>query len=169
MLVTLKDDVAVEESWESFAVREPDPGMLLQFLDAMEFRTLGRRVREHYAKEKGAAIVAQYAAESGAVRASDRRGRWACRRSGGNRVSPRSVQDRRAIIADLEALDRARAGERAWSASTPKRVRFDAQRAELVGVSLALGANDACYVPLAHRAADPRAGELFASELDIGR
>jgi DNA polymerase-1 len=62
VLVTLKDDVTVEEAWENFAVREPDPGMLLQFLDVMEFRTLGRRVREHYAKEKGAAIVAQYAA-----------------------------------------------------------------------------------------------------------
>ncbi|HET9230835.1 MAG TPA: DNA polymerase I, partial [Vitreimonas sp.] len=42
---------------------------------------------------------------------------------------------------------------------------FDAERAQLVGVSLALGANDAMYIPLAHRGADPRAGELFASEI----
>lgn len=65
-LVTLKDDVPVEEKWEDFAVRDPDPSMLLQFLDAMEFRALGRRVREHYAKEKGVQIVAQYAAGASA-------------------------------------------------------------------------------------------------------
>ncbi|HRK64213.1 MAG TPA: 5'-3' exonuclease H3TH domain-containing protein, partial [Terricaulis sp.] len=61
-LVTLKDDVAVEEQWESFSVRDPEASTLLQFLDAMEFRTLARRVREHYAKEKGVEIVAAYAA-----------------------------------------------------------------------------------------------------------
>ena len=47
--------------------------MLLQFIDAMEFRTLGRRVREHFAKEKGVQIVASYASAAAGARACARR------------------------------------------------------------------------------------------------
>ncbi|MEQ1707523.1 MAG: DNA polymerase I [Terricaulis sp.] len=156
MLVTLKDDVAVEEKWEDFAVREPDPSMLLQFLDAMEFRTLGRRVREHYAKERGAAIVASYAvgaAESAqVVEASPDDGVF-------KREAYKIVRD----VAELQALI-ARAQAAGVVGVDTEADAFDAARAHLVGVSLALGPNDACYVPLAHKASDMRAGELFASE-----
>ena len=58
-LVTLKDDVAVEHGWEGFAVRDPDHDTLLKFLDTMELRTLGRRVREHIVKETGAPRAAK--------------------------------------------------------------------------------------------------------------
>ncbi len=51
-LVTLRDDVPVTEPWRDFAVRDPEPATLLGFIDTMEFRTLGRRVREHFAKEQ---------------------------------------------------------------------------------------------------------------------
>ncbi|MEQ1618099.1 MAG: DNA polymerase I, partial [Terricaulis sp.] len=160
VLVTLKDDVAVEEGWESFAVREPDPPMLLQFLDTMEFRTLGRRVREHYAKEKGVAIVAQYAAPISAP--------------AGNGPSLETVEtefrrDAYKIVCDLEELNKwiARAQAIGVVGIDTEASAYDAQRAEFVGVSLALGANDACYLPLGHRAAEPRAGELFASELPL--
>ena len=55
-LVTLKDDVAVEEPLESFAVRDFEDGVLLKFLDGMELRTLGRRVREQIAKNPDAIV-----------------------------------------------------------------------------------------------------------------
>ncbi len=161
LLVTLKDDVPVEQGWEAFAVREPEPAMLLQFLDVMEFRTLGRRVREHFAKEKGVEIVASYAAASIAAPATTT--------AKGPVLEPVDgafAPARYTILREEEALA-------AWIA----RVRaagvvgidteassFDAQRAELIGVAMAIGANDACYVPLAHKAPDTRAGELFASE-----
>jgi DNA polymerase-1 len=162
-LVTLKDDVAVEEAWENFAVREPDPGMLLQFLDTMEFRTLGRRVREHFAKEKGIEIVASYAAAASPAPATT------SAKSAGPVVEVVETEFRReayVIVRDVETLGAwiARAQAGGLVGLDTEADGFDAQRAELVGVSLALGANDACYVPLAHKAPDARAGELFASE-----
>ncbi len=161
-LVTLKDDVPVEESWESFAVREPDPGMLLQFLDGMEFRTLGRRVREHYAKEQGAQIVASYAAGSAvaaggaAVLAAEE-------------VETEFKRDAYQCVRDLETLQRwvARARSAGVVAIDTEADALDSMSAHIVGIALALGPNDACYVPLAHRSADPRAGELFASEIPL--
>jgi DNA polymerase I len=152
-LVTLKDDVPVEEPWEGFAVRDPEASTLLQFLDAMEFRTLGRRVREHFAKEKGAEIVASYAAGA-AVSAEGSSDDGAFKHEG------------YAIVRDLPTLEKwvARAHSAGLVGLDTEADSFDAVRAQLVGVSLALGPNEACYVPLAHRGADPRAGELFASE-----
>ena len=43
-LVTLKDDVAVEEKLEQFAVAQPQAGVLVGFLKALEFTTLMRRI-----------------------------------------------------------------------------------------------------------------------------
>lgn len=164
VLVTLRDDVPVEEKWETFGVREPDPSMLLQFLDAMEFRTLSRRVREHYAKEKGVQIVAQYAA--GAVAPS---GDAPPATSGPviEAVETEFKRDAYTIVRDLPALEAyiARALKQGAVGVDTEADSFDAARAEIVGVSLSLAANDAIYVPLGHRAADPRAGELFASEI----
>ncbi len=158
VLVTLRDDVAVETPWADFAVREPEPAMLLQFLDAMEFRTLGRRVREHFAREKGAANVAPYAADSAPSQTPV--------------VSPDDSvfkPEAYTIVREIAALERwiARAREAGVVAINTEADGPDAARAHLVGVSLALGPNDAAYVPLAHRAADPRAGELFANELAL--
>jgi DNA polymerase-1 len=164
-LVTLKDDVAVEDQWESFAVREPDPGMLLQFLDAMEFRTLARRVRDHVAKEKGIEIVAQYAA--GAVApVSSAAGDAAPTGRVVDEVEREFKRDAYKIVRDLAELDvyLARARRAGIVGIDTEADSYDAARAELVGVSLSIAANDAVYIPLAHRGADPRAGELFASE-----
>src|SRR5690606_16847528 len=156
VLVTLKHDVPVEEKWESFAVRDPDPSMLLQFLDAMEFRTLSRRARESYAREKGAEIVASYAAGAAApavgavveeVEREFKREAYRC----GRNLSELEQFVARARAAGVVGLD-------------TEADAIDAAGAELVGFSLAAAPNDAIYVPLGHRGADPRAGELFASE-----
>ena len=45
-------------------------------------------------------------------------------------------------------------GTRAGSRSIPRPTGVDATRAELVGVSLALAPNHACYIPLAHGGTD---------------
>ncbi|MCX7359582.1 MAG: DNA polymerase I [Alphaproteobacteria bacterium] len=164
-LVTLKDDVAVEEKWESFALREPDPAMLLQFIDTMEFRTLGRRVREHFAKEKGVQIVASYASAAPApapAHADD-----------GSRTGPVLEEierdfriDAYKIVRDLPTLeDYIRRAKLAGAVGIDTEAdSSDANRAELVGLSLSIAANDAIYIPLQHKGAESRAGELFASE-----
>ena len=164
-LVTLKDDVPVEEAWESFAMREPDAATLLQFLDVMEFRTLGRRVREHFAKERGAEIVASYAAAASPAPAT------MASNSSGPVIEAIETEFRceaYKIVRSLDDLNAwiARATAAGIVGIDTEADGLDAQRAELVGVALALGANDACYVPLGHRAPDPRAGELFASEME---
>ncbi len=165
-LVTLKDDVAVEEKWEEFALREPDPALLLQFVDAMEFRTLGRRVREHFAKEKGVQIVASYA--SAAPPPAPAHAHDGSARSGPviEAVETEFKRESYKVVRDLATLEqyvmRARRG--GVVGLDTEADSFDAARANLVGVSLSLAANDAIYIPLAHRGADSRAGELFASE-----
>jgi DNA polymerase-1 len=155
-LVTLKDDAPVDEKWEDFAVRAVEQGPLLQFLDAMEFRTLSRRVREHFAKEKGAEIVASYAAgapiTAGAPEPGAEDGRF--------------DRARYEIIRDLPALEAwiARARKAGIVGIDTEADSIDAARANLVGVALALAPNVAAYAPLAHASVDTRAGELFASE-----
>jgi DNA polymerase-1 len=162
ILVTLRDDVAVPEKWEDFTVREPDPSMLTQFLDAMEFRTLSRRVREYYAKEKGVEIVASYAAGAIAGASNDAP-------TSGPVLEPVITEFKRdayKCIRDLATLETwiARARKVGALAIDSEADGFDAARATLVGFSLALGPNDAAYIPLAHKGADRRAGDLFAPE-----
>ena len=163
MLVTLKDDVDIPEKWPDFAVKEPEASTLLQFLDTMEFRTLARRVREHFAREKGAEIVAAYAAPT-PVAAEPQPGARAAEPVDG--VFKREAYE---CVRDLAALERwiARAREAGVVGIDTEASSFDASHAELVGLSLAIGSNDACYIPLAHQSADTRAGELFASEAPI--
>ena len=156
-LVTLKDDVAVEEKWEDFAVRAVEQGPVLQFLDAMEFRTLSRRVREHFAKEKGAEIVASYAA--GAPITAGAGAAPSAEDGVFKREAYQCIRD----IATLEAWI-ARATKAGVVGLDTEATSLEAARADLVGVSLALGPNLAAYVPLAHASADTRAGELFAAE-----
>jgi DNA polymerase-1 len=157
VLVTLRDDVETEEKWEDFGVREPEQGPLLQFIEAMELRALGRRVREHFAREKGAEIVASYEAGApitvGATAAP----------SAEDGVFKRDAYE---CVRSVEALDAwiARARNAGVVGLDTEATSFDAARADLVGVSLALGPNVAVYIPLAHASADTRAGELFASE-----
>jgi DNA polymerase I len=160
-LVTLRDDVPVEEKWESFAVRDPEPSTLLQFIDALEFRTLGRRVREHFAKEKGVQIVASYAADAAAPQAAPSAGAVV------EEVEKEFKREAYKCGRELGAVEQfiARARRAGVVGIDTEADSFDGARANLVGVSLALGANDAIYIPVAHRSADPRAGELFASEI----
>ncbi|HVY86321.1 MAG TPA: DNA polymerase I [Caulobacterales bacterium] len=144
-LVTLRDDVETEHAWDQFGVREPEASTLLQFLDAMEFRTLARRVREKLAKETGVEAPRPESAPED---------------------EPPIKRDAYVCVRDLATLQSwiARAREAGVVAIDVEADAIDPMRANLVGVSLALGANDACYAPLAHRAADTRAGDLFASE-----
>ncbi|HWA01600.1 MAG TPA: DNA polymerase I [Caulobacterales bacterium] len=144
-LVTLRDDVETAEAWDAFAVREPTASTLLQFLDAMEFRTLARRVREKLSKETGAEAPPPETAPQD--EAPIKREAYVC-------------------IRDLATLQSwiARARERGVLALDIMADGIDASRVNLIGVSLALGPNEAAYIPLAHGQADARAGDLFASE-----
>ncbi len=160
-LVKLTCDAPAPEPIDDFAVRDPDPATLSAFLELMEFRSLQRRVGDgrHEAHDGQAfapkpltapVITPRYAPQAA--------------------VAPVDGQafdrDAYACIQTLEALDAVLA--RATAAGV---VGFDtetdalsATHAGLCGVSLAIGPNDACYIPLTHEHT-PLAG---AGGLDFG-
>ncbi|MGE3143038.1 MAG: DNA polymerase I, partial [Hyphomonadaceae bacterium] len=142
-LVTLKDDVPVSEPWESFGVREPDAAPLLKFLEQMEFRTLTRRVREQAAKvhTHGQAPAAPDAAQA-----------------------PPVNFDAYQVVSTLDALNAwiARAQRQGYVAVDTETDSLDSVRANIVGVSLALAPNEACYIPLGHIEQGAEGGDLFS-------
>jgi DNA polymerase I len=140
-LVTLKDDVPLAVKLEDLAVQDPDPKVLLPFLEEMEFRTITRRVREQMEKE--GVLVAE-----GPEAASIDRTAYVC-------------------IRDLKTLEDwvARATTQGWVAVDTETDALDSVGGGLVGVSLALAPGEACYIPLAHVDPDSKGdGDMFGAD-----
>jgi len=125
-LVTLRDDVPVTDTIDSFAVREPEADVLLGFLREQAFKSLLGKMESRLAP-----------AAAGA-------------RAGG--VSPAPEETAYELVQDVDALKHwiARAHEAGVVAVDTETTSLDAMRADLVGLSLSIGAGRACYVPLAH-------------------
>jgi DNA polymerase-1 len=140
-LVTLKDDVPLEVKLEDLAVQDPDPKVLLPFLEEMEFRTITRRVREQMEKE--GVLVAD-----GPEAASIDRTAYVC-------------------IRDLQTLEDwvTRAAAQGWVAVDTETDALDSVGGGLVGVSMALAPGEACYIPLAHVDPDSKGdGDMFGAD-----
>jgi len=164
-LVTLRDDVPVEESLESFAARDITPDHLIEFLEAMEFKTLTRRVREQLGlgaaptpatPTNGAARSTPMLAPSTLPAAAiDER-----------QLAPVNVDSYETILT-MDQLNAwtARARDCGLLAVDTETDALSSSHANLVGVSLGLGPNDACYIPLTHKGAAPTSvvsnGDLF--------
>ncbi len=158
VLVTLKDDVPVTITLDEIGVSDPDPGPLLAFLEEMEFRTLSKRVGETLG---GTATVAP-AGEAAAPAPAAKKPAASATNAGANgaAVSTKPVEDE-ALPFNLDGyetvqtLDRLKewviaAREQGFVAVDTETDGVNAALAKLVGVSLALGPNKACYIPLAH-------------------
>ncbi|MCZ6608233.1 MAG: DNA polymerase I [Alphaproteobacteria bacterium] len=126
-LVTLRDDVPVTDTIDSFAVREPEADVLLGFLREQAFKSLLGKMESRLAP-----------AAAGA-------------RAGGAPPAPEETAYE--LVQDADALERwiARAHEAGVVAVDTETTSLDAMRAGLVGLSLSIGAGRACYVPLAHK------------------
>jgi DNA polymerase-1 len=131
-LVRLDCDTPLPMPVDEMAVAEPDHGPLLSFLEAMEFRTLSRRVTE----AKGGAPAAPAPAAGAAA------------------LATRKPIDTSAYVCvrDVETLDAwiARgfaAGVLAFDTETDA---LSSANAGLCGISLAVAAGEACYIPVAH-------------------
>lgn len=157
-LVTLKRDTPVEEPLEALEVREPNPGMLLDFLGQMEFRTLTARIAARFGVEAPgpAPVVAAARAASegaGALEPVDPvlppidRGLY------------ETVRDEAALLAWVERIREA--GVVAVDTETTS---LDEMRAELVGISLCTGPGVAAYVPLGHVSGG---GDLFGGSARV--
>lgn len=157
-LVRLTCDAPTPEPIADFAVRDPDPETLSAFLETMEFRSLARRVGDGKAgPSETSAFAPKRAPNLSAPVATPR-------------YAPKEVAaPAEPHLFDLSAYECVRTEdalerwiERATEAGV---VGFDtetdalsATHAGLCGMSLAIGPNDACYIPLTHEH-EPQDGE----------
>ncbi|MFG1302462.1 DNA polymerase I [Xanthobacter sp. V3C-3] len=180
-LVTLVRDVAVEVPLEDLVLEAPDARRLISFLKAMEFTTITRRVAEAYGVEAGEVDADPRLAPSGDLFAPGAPGEGpTAAPAGGGEAAPAATaaegtptpadlaharaQEARATpvnraayrtvldLAELEAWC-AKAREQGVVAFDTETNSLDPMQADLVGVSLALSPNEACYIPLLHQGA----------------
>ncbi len=154
-LVTLKTDVPIEVPLSDLALREPDPGKFLDFLAAQEFKSL----------------VKQYGGDPDAI--PDTKPQPKPEAPAEQTPKSRKKPSRPSEIADgyelVQTEDRLRVwiGEAARQGSVAvdtETTSLNSMRADLMGISLSLGPNKACYIPVAHVAG----GEQAALDLDGG-
>ena len=147
-LVQLDCDTPLDFTLDALEVKEPEPEALMGFLDAMEFRTLTRRVAESLKVAVPAVTVIPHAPDDAAPVIH---------------IAPQpfshadyeAVRDPEALAAWI-ALIR----ERGHVAIDTETTSLDEMRADLVGISLCVEAGHACYIPLKHRQGG---GDLFGS------
>ncbi|MEL7029323.1 MAG: DNA polymerase I, partial [Pseudomonadota bacterium] len=128
-LVTLKQDVAVEEPLSEFTVEDIDADRLLTFLKEMEFNTLTKRIASAYSSEADIAAPASGEAVDAPIDRSayetvftlDRLKWWAAR-----------AEEAGAVAVDTETDS------------------LNALQARLVGVCLSVTPGEACYIPVGH-------------------
>ena len=149
-LVSLDDQVPLEITLDDLEVKDPEPEVLMQFLAAMEFRSLTKRVADHLGVEAPEiqASAAAPAPSGGAAPATPE--------------FPAFDHGQYETITTLEALTPwlEVARTQGFIAIDTETTALDEMRAELVGVSLATKAGRACYIPLQHRAGGD---DLFGS------
>jgi len=124
-LVTLKDDVPIDDTIDAFVVTEPEVAALLAFLDEQGFKSLGAKVRSHAVAADNASVSA---------------------------VPLASAETAYELVQTTEALERwiADAFDDGIVAVDTETTSLNGMRAELVGVSMSLAAGVACYIPLGH-------------------
>ena len=158
-LVTLKTDVPVDISAETFAVADLQSEQVLPFLLEMEFSTLTKRIASKLdvddldafqPKDKPKSAKVKKAAETAPKRKSKKNevlgpdvfapidaGAYECVRT--QKDLDRWIE--KAVGARMVAVD-------------TETTSLDAMRADLVGISLSVEPGKACYIPLAHRPGD---------------
>ncbi len=128
-LVELKADVATEEPLSDFGLGKPDPEAFKAFLEKYEFRSILARLHDILGLEAPIAEASP---------------------------PPPAGEAAYSLIQDPVALEAwvARARAQGLVAVDTETTSLDAVAADLVGVSLALVAGEACYIPLGHKAAN---------------
>ncbi|MBY0283287.1 MAG: DNA polymerase I [Sphingomonas sp.] len=139
VLVTLKDDAPLADPLDSLELKGIPDAPLRAFLEHHGFRSLLAKL---------SAVADTPVAAPKAVEQEE---------------DPPCKHDDYETVVDEAALDRwiAEARHRGWVAVDTETTGLDATQADLVGVSLALSPNRACYVPVAHGGTD-----MFAEKPD---
>lgn len=142
-LVLLDDATPLDFTLDDLEVRAPEAETLLGFLNEMEFRTLTRRVADHFGAEPPALPAAAPApsrdAEPGETPAPPAQPGF----DAAEYVCIRDLDTLRDWLAEIDEI-----GHVAVDTETTS---LDEMRAELVGVSLSVRPGRAAYIPLQHR------------------
>ncbi len=147
-LVLLDENTPIDFTIDDLEVRDPDPDQLLGFLSEMEFRTLSKRMAEVLGREAPAIPEAPAPAVADAPQVAD---------VPFDHSAYEQVSDAEALRVWLDRIY-----ERGYVAVDTETTGLDELTAELVGVSLAVEAGQACYIPLTHKAS--RSEDLFGSD-----
>ena len=149
-LVQLKEDFPLPIPLEDFALQPTPPEPLREFLETHGFTSLLKRLGDGKGSpDRPTQLHPPKPERAGAPSAPE-----------GNRQPPPEwpAVDRAGYecVQSLERLEHwiARAFAARLVAIDTETSSIDAMRAELAGISLALGPNDACYVPLGHGGSD---------------
>ncbi|WP_172293818.1 DNA polymerase I [Pseudoruegeria sp. HB172150] len=136
-LVTLDCDTPVEVTLDDLEVKEPDATVLMNFLAAMEFRTVTKRVAEALGVE--APVIEDTAPPVEEPEAEEQ--------------VPFKPEDYE-WVKDAAALQVwvDRINERGWVAVDTETTGLNEMIAGLVGISLSVEPGEACYIPVAHKA-----------------
>ncbi len=158
-LVQLDCETPLEVSDDEMSLRDPDPAVLLEFLNRMEFRTLTNRVAERFGAEvppspevapapAGTAPAGMGAAGMGAAVAQ-------AELPPIDRSLYVTIRDEAALAEWLAEIS-----EKGIVAIDTETTGLDEMQAGLVGISLSTGPGRAAYLPLGHV---DGAADLFAS------
>lgn len=148
-LVALKEDCALPIPLEDFTLGPIPPDPLAAFLSTHGFTSLLRKLGSAAAPTAGTGSIAPAPGTEPVVAPVDSTRQplpeW-----------PSIDRDLYPCVQTMEALEAwiARAYAARIVAIDTETSALDAMRADLVGVSLATGPNQACYIPLGHRGAD---------------
>ncbi len=157
-LVTLKRDMDLPEPFEALEVRDPEPEKLLAFLTGMEFRTLSARVADRLGAD-APIIVARARKEAAPDTAATPSG------AAGPAIPELPPIDAAAYVTIRDAGTLrdwiARIFERGIVAVDTETTGLDEMRADLVGISIATGPNQAAYIPLGHTSGED---DLFGQD-----
>ncbi|WP_299949273.1 DNA polymerase I [uncultured Ruegeria sp.] len=145
-LVQLDEQTPLDFTLDDLEVKDPDAETLLGFLAEMEFRTLTKRIADKLGAE--APVIADAPApvdEPEAEAIPFDASKYEC------------VRDAGALQKWID-----QAYERGWIAVDTETTGLNEMIADLVGISLCVGAGEACYIPLTHR--ESATDDLFGSD-----
>ncbi|MDJ0826543.1 MAG: DNA polymerase I [Rhodobacter sp.] len=147
-LVTLDQKMELDFGLHELEVQEPEAETLLGFLTSMEFRTITRRVAEALGVEAPAVEDRAPAAEDDAP---------APEAVPFDAAAYETVRDAGGLQVWIDRIYQC-----GWVAVDTETTGLNEMRADLVGISLSVEAGQACYIPLAHKAA--ASDDLFGSD-----
>jgi DNA polymerase-1 len=162
-LVTLDDKVPLTVPLEDLKIEQPRGSEIIAFCKAMEFNTLTKRIgaalEVNIVEIEAATLEIKYWPPDGAPVITETSTTVVV---GEVHKAPADVAsitfdyDKYETITSLPALKKwvQRAFDAGHVAIDTETNSLDTMQAELVGISMATGINEACYIPLKHRAGD---------------